>query len=99
MAIDNTGSGTDDVILSPPFSASIDYKIEKKNLVVVYDGGGHSDVVMKATSWLEHSGLFKVNVLVITDKETLLKQEDHLSNRIGRGNGHALTSTKLLQRG
>ena len=27
MAIDNTGSGTDDVILSPPFSASIDYKI------------------------------------------------------------------------
>ncbi|HEY6756796.1 MAG TPA: amino acid permease [Nitrososphaera sp.] len=99
MAIDNTGSGTDDVILSPPFSASIDHQIEKKNLVVVYDGGDHSDVVMKATSWLEHSGLFKVNVLVITDKETLLKQEDHLSNRIGRGNGHDDDEHKSIAKG
>ncbi len=94
MAIDTTGSETDDAILSPPapsFSGSntTDYKAEKKNLVVVYDGGDHSDAVMKATSWLEHSGLFKVNVLVITDKETLLKQEDHLSNRgVSRRNNH-----------
>jgi endonuclease V-like protein UPF0215 family len=43
---------------------------------------------LKVTSWLEHSGLFKVNVLFITDKETLLKQEDHLSNRASRGNNH-----------
>src|SRR5215203_6150107 len=72
MAIDTTGSETDDddTILSPPFSASTDDKTEKKNLVVVYEGGDHSDAVMKATSWLEHSGLYKVNVLVITDKET-----------------------------
>jgi APA family basic amino acid/polyamine antiporter len=92
MAIDTTGSETDDAILSPPppFSSSTtDHKTEKKNLVVVYDGGDHSDAVMKATSWLEHSGLFKVNVLVITDKETLLKQEDHLSNRgVSRRNNH-----------
>jgi basic amino acid/polyamine antiporter, APA family len=89
MAIDNTGVETDDdTILSPPFSASTDYKTEKKNLVVVYEGGDHSDAVMKATSWLEHSGLYKVNVLVITDKETLLKQEDHLSRRVSRGNSH-----------
>jgi hypothetical protein len=91
MTIDTTGSETDDAILSPPpfLDSTTDHKTEKKNLVVVYDGGDHSDVVMKATSWLEHSGLFKVNVLVITDKETLLKQEDHLSNRgVSRGNSH-----------
>jgi len=90
MAIDTTGSETDDnTVLSPPLSAPTDHKTEKKNLVVVYDGGDHSDAVMKATSWLEHSGQFKVNVLVITDKETLLKQEDHLSNRgVSRGNSH-----------
>jgi hypothetical protein len=89
MAIDNTGvEMDDDTILSPPFSDSTAHKTEKKNLVVVYDGGDHSDVVMKATSWLEHSGIFKVNVLVITDKETLLKQEDHLSNRASHGKSH-----------
>jgi APA family basic amino acid/polyamine antiporter len=91
MTIDTTGSETDDAILSPPpfLDSTTDHKTEKKNLVVVYDGGDHSDAVMKATSWLEHSGQFKVNVLVITDKETLLKQEDHLSNRgVSRGNGH-----------
>ncbi len=90
MAIDTTGSETDDntILSPPPFSDSTYDKTEKKNLVVVYDGGDHSDAVMKATSWLEHSGLYKVNVLVITDKETLLKQEDHLSNRIGRGSSH-----------
>jgi basic amino acid/polyamine antiporter, APA family len=91
MTIDTTGSETDDAILSPPpfLDSTTDHKTEKKNLVVVYDGGDHSDAVMKATSWLEHSGQFKVNVLVITDKETLLKQEDHLSNRgVSRGNSH-----------
>jgi hypothetical protein len=99
MAIDTTGSETDDTILSTSFSASTADKTEKKNLVVVYDGGDHSDVVMKATSWLEHSGLFKVNVLVITDKETLLKQEDHLSNRIGRGNSHDDDELKSIAKG
>ncbi|HEU4823681.1 MAG TPA: amino acid permease [Nitrososphaeraceae archaeon] len=90
MAIDTTGNEMDDNILLGPFSASsIDARAEnKKNLVVVYDGGDHSDAVLKATSWLEHSGLFNVNVLVITDKETLLKQEDHLSNRASRRNNH-----------
>jgi basic amino acid/polyamine antiporter, APA family len=65
----------------------------------VYDGGDHSDAVMKATSWLEHSGLYKVNVLVITDKETLLKQEDHLSNRIDRGNSHDDDELKSIAKG
>jgi hypothetical protein len=81
MAIDTTGSETDDAILSGPFSASSssEDKAQKKNLVVVYDGGDHSDLVLKTTSWLEHSGLFKVNVFFVTDRETLLKQEEYLS--------------------
>ena len=41
---------------------------DKKNLVVLYDGGDHSDVVLKATSWLERSGQFKINVLYINTK-------------------------------
>jgi APA family basic amino acid/polyamine antiporter len=83
LAVHTTGSEMDDIILSSPSSAasSTRKKPEKKNLVVVYDGGDHSDVVMKTTSWLEHSGLFKVSVLAVTDKRTLLKQEDHISNK------------------
>jgi hypothetical protein len=88
MAIDTTGSEMDDTILSGPFSATTDEKSEKKNLVVVYDGGDHSDLVLKTTSWLEHSGIFKVNVLFITDKETLLKQEDYLSTSASREKSH-----------
>jgi basic amino acid/polyamine antiporter, APA family len=47
---------------------------EKKNLVVLYDGGDHSDVVLKTTSWLEHSGKFNVSVLSIN------KKDDHKIN-------------------
>jgi basic amino acid/polyamine antiporter, APA family len=36
-----------------------------KNLVVLYDGGDHSDMVLKTSSWLERSGRFKVIVLSI----------------------------------
>ena len=57
-------------------------------MVVVYDGGDHSDLVLKAISWFEHSGLFKVNVLSVTDKEILLKQEDYLSIKESREKGH-----------
>lgn len=86
VAVHTTGSEMDDIILSSPSSASTDNnKPEKKNLVVVYDGGDHSDVVMKITSWLEHSGIFKVSVLAVTDKDTLLKQEDLSSNKTIRG--------------
>jgi amino acid transporter len=35
-------------------------KTEKRNMVVIYDGSGHSDVLLRATSWLEHSGMFRV---------------------------------------
>ena len=81
VAVHTTGSEMDDIILSSPSSAvsNENKKPERKNLVVVYDGGDHADAVLKTTSWLEHSGIFKVNVLAVTDKETLLEQEDHIS--------------------
>jgi basic amino acid/polyamine antiporter, APA family len=41
----------------------------KKNLVVLYDGGDHSDMVLKTASWLEHSGKFKTTILSIKKKE------------------------------
>jgi basic amino acid/polyamine antiporter, APA family len=86
MAIDTSGGAADDTILSDPFPiSSTNDKVQKKNLVVVYDDGDHSDLVLKTTSWLEHSGLFKVNVLFVTDKETLLNQEEYLSARTSRG--------------
>jgi basic amino acid/polyamine antiporter, APA family len=64
-------------------------RFSQKNLVVLYDGGDHSDVVLKATSWLERSGQFKINVLYINTKNgdeqekivritDVLKQKDYL---------------------
>jgi basic amino acid/polyamine antiporter, APA family len=41
----------------------------KKNLVVLYDGGDHSDMVLKTASWLEHSGKFNTTILSIKKKE------------------------------
>ena len=59
---------------------------DKKNMVVVYDGGEHSDVVLKATSWLEHSGRFKVGLLSInkggSEKNSVAMQQDYL-NQLG----------------
>ena len=61
----------------------------QKKLAVLYDGGDHSDVVLKATSWLERSGQFKINVLYINTKNDdeqekivrltdILKQKEYL---------------------
>ena len=56
---------------------------DKKNMVVVYDGGEHSEVVLKTTSWLEHSGRFKVDLLSISkgggEKNSVAMQQDYLS--------------------
>ena len=41
----------------------------KKRLVVLYDGGDHSDMVLKTASWLEASRKFKITVLSIKKKE------------------------------
>ena len=55
---------------------------EKKSMVVVYDGGEHSDAVLKATSWLEHSGRFKVGLLSVNrgggEKDGAAMQQDYL---------------------
>ncbi len=58
----------------------------QKNLVVLYDGGDHSDVVLKTTSWLERSGKFKVNVLYIKtkgedEKEKIVRITDILKQK------------------
>jgi hypothetical protein len=46
-----------------------DRRNRKKSLVVLYDGGDHSDMVLKTASWLEHSGKFKTTILSIKKKE------------------------------
>jgi APA family basic amino acid/polyamine antiporter len=54
---------------------------DKKNMVVIYDGGQHSELVLKATSWLEHSGRFRVNLLSINPRGATDRTE-------GRAPGH-----------
>lgn len=46
-----------------------DRRNRKKNLVVLYDGGDHSDMVLRTASWLEHSGKFNTTILSIKKKE------------------------------
>jgi nucleotide-binding universal stress UspA family protein len=44
-------------------------EVEKRNMVVIYDGSGHSDVLLRATSWLEHSGMFRVILISLVRRE------------------------------
>lgn len=48
----------------------------KKNMVVLYDGGDHSDLLLKTTSWLEHSGKFNVCVLMLNRRHEANPTED-----------------------
>ena len=63
----------------------------KKRMVVLFDRGEHSDIVLRAARWIEHSGLFTVTLLSINrghEERTEVKkghnhkihfhQEDHL---------------------
>jgi hypothetical protein len=56
---------------------------DRKNMVVIYDGGEHSEMVLKITSWLEHSGRFRVCLVSInrggSEKESVAMQQDYLS--------------------
>ena len=45
-------------------------ELEKRNMVVIYDGSGHSDVLLRATSWLEHSGMFRVTLLSLVRRQS-----------------------------
>ena len=51
-------------------------ELEKRNMVVIYDGSGHSDVLLRATSWLEHSGMFRVTLL------SLVRRQSDSSNNV-----------------
>jgi basic amino acid/polyamine antiporter, APA family len=71
LAIRTTG---DDLRIFEPTNRNITVPFpqqteEKKKMLILYDGGDHSDVVLKATSWLEHSGKFNVSVLSINKKQ------------------------------
>ena len=48
---------------------------QKKTMVVLYDGGDHSDIALKTASWLEHSGKFKVTVLSIKKKDVVAEEK------------------------
>ena len=52
---------------------------KKKRLAVIYNNGNHSDLVLNATRWFEHSGPFTVYVLSIKRKEQndKGKERDH----------------------
>jgi basic amino acid/polyamine antiporter, APA family len=51
-------------------------KSTKKNMVVLYEGGDHSDLILKVTSWLEHSGKFNVCVLAVNKRDEVNPTED-----------------------
>jgi amino acid transporter len=56
---------------------------KKKRLVVLFDRGEHSDIVLRATRWIERSGLFAVNILSINkghDEHTEEKKEPNHRN-------------------
>ncbi len=61
---------------------------DKLSLVAVYDGGDHSDVLLKATSWIEHSGRFRVGIISLVrggasanheGRSSVSMQQDYLS--------------------
>ena len=71
-----TGGGSDQELMLEEFIAKEEKREanpiserNRKNMVVLYDGGDHSDMVLKTASWLEHSRRFKVIVLSIKKKE------------------------------
>ena len=59
---------------------------EKRSMVAIYDGGDHSDILLKAISWLEHSGMFRVGLISIVrgggdghnNKSSVTMQQDYL---------------------
>ena len=61
--------------------------VEKRSMVAIYDGGDQSDILLKAISWLEHSGMFRVGLISLVrgsgashnnNKSSVTMQEDYL---------------------
>jgi APA family basic amino acid/polyamine antiporter len=69
-------SGDDLALFESRMDLSQKDRRTKKNMVVLYDGGDHSDLVLKATSWLEHSGKFNVYVLTVNKRREVNPTED-----------------------
>ncbi|MFL6524059.1 MAG: amino acid permease [Nitrososphaera sp.] len=64
---------------------SIEDREKSRSMVAIYDGGDHSDVLLKATSWLEHSGMFRVGLISLVrgggshnHKSSVTMQQDYL---------------------
>jgi amino acid transporter len=53
---------------------------KKKRLVVLFDHGEHSDIVLRITKWVEHSGLFTVTILSINKGHEERTEEKKQSN-------------------
>src|ERR687897_373986 len=66
LAILTGGISDEELVLEDSIS---DRRNRKRNLVVLYDGGDHSDMVLRTASWLEHSGKFNTTILSIKKKE------------------------------
>ncbi len=54
-------------------------------MMAIYDGGNHSDILLKAVSWLEHSGMFRVGLISLgrggrghNNKSSVAMQQDYL---------------------
>ena len=80
LAVLTGGSSDEELVLEDSIAkgeqegqTSVERK-KTKNLVILYDGGDHSDLVLKTASWLEHSGKFKVIVLSIKK----IGEEEHI---------------------
>jgi APA family basic amino acid/polyamine antiporter len=61
---------------------------EKRNMVVIYDGSGHSDVLLRATSWLEHSGMFRVILISLVRRESDSSSGDVANQKSGSVSMH-----------
>lgn len=86
LAIRITG---DDLTLFESSDKSRSRPTIKKNMVVLYDGRDHSDLVIKATSWLEHSGEFNVSVLAVNKRrEDHHAEDDEFEDRVTEDNKH-----------
>jgi hypothetical protein len=57
-------------------------------MVILYHGGYNSDLVLKATSWLEHSGKFNVSVLAVNKRREDQPVEDakEFDDRVAQDN-------------
>jgi amino acid transporter len=70
LAVLSGGTSDDEIIFEESSAtASQAVRTQPKTMVIVYDGGDHSDMVLKAASWLEHSGKFNLIVLSVKKKE------------------------------